>query len=320
MKKVILMPYELADAYALKTLYDYITSKSADTRFASAFLHKTNTDSRTKELLRHTAQDGDDNTNLYVTCYSDINKFPYDPFSAASLNVDICLLKNAVTPLSKEQKNALRNKYKIPLKQPLAVISYVNSVEHPDIRQLVKALAKDSLVCLVGEFSPFGLMKTPGFRPVTEHGVLKDYYAMADLAVNAANLQVDYKNMHNFVEATEGGPLFMVEPYYTGQYGYRELVSVGAIRKCNNLDDIINKAVKHLKAFSGNDCILEARSRHLEHCRQTYLPVIYNTILYILGELPTSPKSDLKCEQRHRWNNLPEPKKLNLVHPDTNWY
>jgi len=145
---------------------------------------------------------------------------------------------------------------------------------------------------------------------IDKYGVLKDYYAMANVAINAHNLQYT-PSLHNFVEATEGGPLFMVPSTKTAQYGYKQLVNAGAIVECKDLDDLVRKVEGFLRNFEDNTTVIEARARHLNLSRENYLPVILAKIMELIGEDIIPPESDLIITQFGG--------RVRLMHPESSW-
>ncbi|RMF54925.1 hypothetical protein D6745_03740 [Candidatus Woesearchaeota archaeon] len=308
-KNVLFQVRELADLYALKTLYDFLSEHLPENGLnANLFFGGFINTERAREVLASSPTAEQLNSiDAVVGCYSDIG-------DCGDLSIDISILKNSVAPLTDEEKTELRKKYDIPSDRPVLVIGYADFSR--ELARIVEEASKFANVYLVGcvDVESLGLSKKAKrrVRSVQKHGVLKDYYAVADATINAHNISPSSAPLHNFVEATEGGPLFMVPPSDTAQYGYRQLVSAGAIIECDDLDDLIGRVLAHLQHFSGNDYVLEKRAQHLRRTRETYLPVVVAQLRRMLGEDAEVPESDLKIVNRGRG--------VRLMHPDTQWY
>jgi len=116
--------------------------------------------------------------------------------------------------MSDQDKMELKQKYGVDSQGPIGVIGYAESSLY--VKKVVKAVSKYATVYLVGrnniDHYDFSTEEKSNVHAVETKGVLRDYYAMADVAINDRNLVGSYETLHNFVEATEGGPLFMVHP------------------------------------------------------------------------------------------------------------
>lgn len=309
-KNLLLHVRELADLYALKTLYDYLAQKRAEGSLdAKVFFGGSIYSERSREVLQNApTRDQFQNSSIdaVVSFYSDIG-------GGGDLEIDISILKNSVAPMSNGEKAELKQKYGVKSKEPVLVIGYASP--SPDVVEVVEAASKHATVYLVGygkkedyHLSPEAKAKV---HVVDKHGVLKDYYAMADVAINANNLRHLSAPLHNFVEATEGGRLFMIPSSNLAQYGYRQLVNAGVIVECTDLDDLVGKVEDSLRNFNGNSRVVEARARHLMQTRDTYLPVILAKIMQLAGEDTPVPDSDLDITQNG--------KRVKIMHPDSNW-
>jgi hypothetical protein len=303
---------ELADSYALITLYDYIKESTA-AQFAFPPIQEND---RCKnalagvprwELNHREAQSLD----LIISTVSDVKRGGTK--AKTNVDVDIAILKNCVLPMPEKEKAALREKYGIGNERPIVVVGYADSSR--EVETLVKKLSRHADLYLVGptSLSVIGAEHNDSVHAVRTWGVLKDYYAIADLAINAHNLEKNQKPMHNFVEATEGGPLLMVPPENTMQYGYHTLVDTKAIVECKNLADIISRAKRMLKEFQGNEAHNAARTAHLMRTRENYLPVIEAYIRQALGEDIAVPQSDLDVVKSYTGT------RVRIMHPETDW-
>ncbi len=309
-KNLLLHVRELADLYALKTLYDYLAKTRADGNLDVRVFFGGSIDSeRSREVLQNApTRDQFQNSSIdaVVSCYSDIG-------GGGDLEIDISVLKNAVAPMSKEEKAELKQRYGVKSKEPVLVIGYASP--SPDVVKVVEAASKHATVYLVGYGKKDDYHLSPEAKDkvhvVDKHGVLKDYYAMADVAINANNLRHSSAPLHNFVEATEGGRLFMIPFSNLAQYGYRQLVNAGVIAECTDLGDLVDRVQDTLRNFDGNERVIEARARHLTRTRDAYLPVILAKIMQLAGEETALPDSDLDITQTG--------KRVRIMHPDSNW-
>ena len=311
-RTILLEADELADAYALRTLYDYLKFNSFEERNdveivfdqESSEYHKTVLKD-CKFLERDVSSD-----DLLIRTYSDINRILCA--DCIDLRIDISILKNCAFFLSSEEKLRLRWKYKLETEKPVLVVGYAD-VNAENVKELVREVRSLSEVYLLFSNNPF---KLAGSHSIKKYGVLRDYYAMADASVNAANLVIDIDVMHNFVEATEGGPLFMVSPdeKYRKQFGYKELSRKKLIRICRSFDDLLNKLTAYLdrpleEIIEEKREHLGKRANYLMRMRKKYLPDIESVIEKILGEKGNTLNSGLILERN---NYL-------LKHPETDW-
>lgn len=308
MKTVQFYVGELAEAYGLKTLYDYVKTVAMN---ADIFFYNGCSRSRSTEILAGCEQKFlATNIDLEVCGFADISHYSND--ASRTLRVDLAILKNCAVPLTAEQKSQLRKKYGIDNARPVLVVGFADS--SCELASVVEELCKEANIYLVGNQYdlPLNWHKIYGnFHTVTTHGVLKDYYAIADLAITACDLQKRTSHLHNFVEATEGGPLFLVKPGNTAQYGYKELKQAGAIQECDSLDELIKRASAFVRDFNGNEDHVVKRTTHIQETRKKYLPAIVAHMHWLLGRKIRIPKSDLRLKDQ-RINQL-------LCHPDTKW-
>ncbi len=308
---IVLSPKELADTYGLKTLYDYLRASNPSWQL---FFWNYDTYGRSSKIFEgvETKSDDDASIDTVVTCFSDI---PNKPVSKPNVVIDLSILKNCVVPLSIEERLALKQKYGVPDNKPVVVVSYAH--ETPEVTYLVEKLRDCVELYVVGTFSEEftkNMAQFPQVHLVAERGILKDYYAMADAAINAVNLRADSSPLHNFVEATEGGPLFMVPARGYPQYGYRQLVERGVIRECQDFMDIAAQVKEYLENFSGNEGHRAKRAEHLAASRTKYLPVIAAALEYLLGKresLPESGEQELGIKVKDNF--------IVISHPETNW-
>ena len=313
-RNVSLHTGELSEVYAFKTLYDYILSNTVQDKepLQISFDGFARTP-RAKEVLGERAMVPSRNplgNTLRVGCYSDVS-------ASGHLSIDMSILKNCTQQNPQEEKNILRSKYGVPSDLPVLVLSYISKLE--GLEYSINYLSEFSRVYIVGDirgFEPkYHDIKMPErVHAISKRGILKDFYAMADVSINATNLVPNIRHLHNFVEATEGGPLFMVPNISGPQYGYKQLVSGKSIVECSGVDDIISRVKTYItKESSSAKARLQSRADHIIHTREKYLPPILDTIQKLAKhENVKSIDTDLKLEV------FPS-QKLVITHPDTSW-
>ena len=192
------------------------------------------------------------------------------------------------------------------------------------MRTIAPKLSDNALIYMVGSINTEVLAEVVKKNVVIieEFGVLRDYYSLADLAIINSNISpgTDTRHLHNFVESCSGGPLFIVNPANTAQYGYRQLVRRGVLREAANRDDLISKVEEYLKAPEGEK-VREQRRQHLEQSRELYLNDLMKLIKKLLRISNEELKSDLQFSELGYQN--PEGKfvlaGLRVIHPETFW-
>src|SRR5574341_2679245 len=98
-EQVVLNPHELADAYALKTLYAHLVANGVDASFAK-YDFGLNNFGCLIGLPKRDAGDG-----LVVGTLSAISVMH------KGISIDISVLKNSVMPMDREQKDELKRQY-----------------------------------------------------------------------------------------------------------------------------------------------------------------------------------------------------------------
>lgn len=311
-RNILLRVRELSELYALKTVYDYIAQKTESSLNGRVFFCGSIDSERSREVLQNAPARRRlelPSLDAVVSCYSDIG-------GGGDLEIDSSILKNCVAPMSDSDKVDLKKKYGVELSGPVLVIGYASP--SPDVIKVVQAASKHATVYLVGDGKQENYHLNPEAKArvhtIEKHGVLKDYYAMADVAINAHNLRHTSAPLHNFVEATEGGCLLMVPSSNTAQYGYKQLVTAGVIVECADLDDLAARAEYSLRNFDrdSNTRIVEARARHLTQSRDRYLPVIFSKIMGLIEE-------DIRILDSEDLEITLEEGRMRIMHPDSNW-
>ncbi len=307
---ITLTTRELADTYALRTLYDCLKEEEFD---ADLFFREQDLGPRCREII--TGCPIIDpycprNIHANICVYSDLSRTARR--GNTNLEIDISILKNCAKPTTPEEKEQLRKKYDVPSDKPVLVIGYASSGLSVDT--LIEALAAHTHIYTIGSLSRTTLPRLPEdahVECVTRVGVLKDYYALADVAVNAENLFANGNQLHNFIEATAGGPLFMIPLMAPPQqYGYKELVQKKVIRESQTLEKLIQK-IKQYISSPNPEKYQRTRNNHLQETRHTYIPLIIEYLDYLLGRRHFPPRSHLHVEKGSTT--------LRITHPDTDW-
>jgi hypothetical protein len=253
-------------------------------------------------------------TDIYLGGYSDVIGS-----GLSNLHIDLSILKNCVKPLNEDERKQLRERYEIPLEEKILVIGCPSYSSQKGLGNDIVKLAKscsDAEVYLVGTSELGRLEELAPLRRIETRGVLRDYYAMADAALINCNLRKGGNYLHNFIEATEGGPLFLVKPSNTAQYGYKELVEQGVIRELENSNCIIHNVNEYLNSPRGEE-IRESRRQHLELSRRKYLKDLHSLMNKILGKEHAPFESDLELEFHRR--HYDQFDILRVIHPETSW-
>ncbi len=302
---------ELADIYALQNLFHHLPNE-IQSNIAFIGSHKILEQYREK-LEGYPMQDSPSLLTGYVGVIRDVGKSGAE--LVGSVNIDLALLRCLAVPLDEKEKAGLRDKYQIPSDRPVVVIGRASHLNHEETIRIAQELSEDAYVVLVGNTPPnyFPLLGIVRFE--TRYGVLMDYYALSDANIDTSYLAPRSSPLycigflHNFIEATEGGPLFMLPQVNSIQFGYRELVEAGSIVECTDLDDIILNAMYHLHNPTAMEHAQKKRSGFLTDTQERYLPVILAHIQRLLGHAVQIPSSDLVQTNTAQG--------VDLMHPDT---
>lgn len=327
MKKLIFSPYDgFADVYTMNTLYDFLVSREfkAELVYESHRLKVLcpceNKLNKLIELIGKRRTDEEfsrDISDIILKGHSDINEGS-GGLQNRRITIDHSILKNCVKPLTEDERKQLREKYKVPSDKPVVVLGCHTTSGNEDLaHQVMLKLKEETRAYVVG--STYFVQKNipQGITVVCEQGVLKDYYAMADISLMIDNLgdKKYQETLHNFIEATEGGPLFISKPYDKKQFGYKQLLELGVIKSANGEEDLVAKIKSYLANPNGEE-LREKRRKHLEKCREIYL----NDLLRILNRLFNF--SEEKCTSNlmvYFVDNMHSKTNLRIVHPETYW-
>lgn len=322
----------LADVYSFATLYNYFVEHDFPAEFQIAYVD--NRDCEVFESLleksvelkvvsgMNCSETVQDTSNLVLSAYSDVSGRLQDK----NLQIDLSILKNCVKPLTEDKRKQLRQRYEIPEGKQILVVGCPAYDYHGDLslREIVPKLYDDALIYMVGSINTevlSDLVKEKA-KIIEKYGVLRDYYSLADLAIINSNISsgTDTRHLHNFVEACEGGPLFLVKAHNDSQYGYRQLVNRGVLREAANRDDLISKVKEYLKSPFREE-IVEQRKQHLEQSRELYLKDLMKLVKKLLRISNEEFESDLQYVETGYQN--PEGKQvlvgLRVIHPETFW-
>ena len=313
-KKIIFEVGELSDAYALKTLYDYLKETEFERKKDVQIYFRASNLKNFSSILNGCIKNESEcelGTSLYVQTFSD---FSYTIHDKNNLLIDASILKNCAMPMKEEDKRKARELLGIKTELPVLVISYAKACWW-EVKEFIGKINTNSEIYIIDGFHENSL--PANVHSIDIWGMLRAYYAMADVAVNAANLDNRGHYLHNFIEATEGGPLFMVPPEerYRKQFGYKELSDLGVIRNCECAEDLIEKVSKYLQRLieqihTENEEHSRKRTKHIVQSREKYLPIIESEIEKMLNNEPSrSGELQIRNQGNERF----------LQHPETKW-
>ncbi|MBU1974805.1 MAG: hypothetical protein KKG59_00200 [Nanoarchaeota archaeon] len=355
MQKVLLNVNESHDIHTMKSLYNHLASSDLEAQ-VGIFLHPRMRDSKTEQRFFSDVPvlEYEQSIDLVVNDFSDLN---CPCIGLNNLEIDRSILRSIIEPTSLEEKSDLREKYGMQTTQPSVVIDYDCAhlmVGH--VNALIKALYQDAHIYVIGSKYLFQTYKIKDQFHAGEqkvHLVLRnkqrDYYAMADLALNSSHLTGWFGRgpLFNFMEATEGAPLLMAREYGMKIFGFHELVEAGVIKQfeirrgregklkegshteayfkaqgeCGeqflNCEgdittlDIIDYARGFLESFKGNEEHVNSRAEFIRQAQSTYHPIILSHIRHRLGQNGKPENANLVIAE-NEWSTR-------LQHPDTKW-
>ena len=319
-KNIALRVNEIADAYALETLYHEIKDEFKDDNvyFSPSYGWQA-----VKDILRKYPQIPNYESGLYsskpdlvIQAHSDrtedLSRYERGPFRTLAIDISILkACKNLPTPRKCEQ---IKQEYDLKNKEkPLAVLGMANSVEkfiEPQ-KKLVQKIGQHAHIAVSDSFKmlqrswDLNEEELKNLTEISGHGHLAGLYAVADLAFCANNLIKSRGRLNNFYEQAQGGPIFFIPSENTKQYGYNKLVDMELIRPCSNLDDIMGQSQSYIEEFKGNPKKMKNQHRrkwlaHQKKTRAKFMPQISEHIKYLLG----SGKAK---------------KMFTFIHPDSDW-
>lgn len=332
----VLLNDGLADVYAFATLYDFMVEKNFDADL-TFFYDSDYACDFFKKLIQSSLDEKISVPDFfrkpeYIFREYDAQLAGFSDLTSGTdsrkILIDLSILKNCVEPISENERKELRKKHDISLEEKVLVIGFPRFCEmgEQNMKKLIIALHSEISIYLVGDTHQ-GENCTPrkfrsSIKNVNSHGVLRDYYAMADIALINHNVVRNYRTMHNFIEATAGGPLFLVPPKVgrTAQYGYKQLVNRKVIREARSVNDLISQIKEYLENPAGEE-IREQRKQHLEHSRELYLNDLLKLINKFLRRDNKPFESDLLFvpNKYSASGNKVHLDSLKVIHPETIW-
>ena len=324
-----------ADIYAFATLYEFLIKNNFEADFKVSpsggkrgadfknFVERmVGVDTRLEVLPNYTAHYHPEKFDIIFKSYSDL------PLTLVSneLAIDLSILKNCVKSSSKEERMELRKKHNVPLEEKVIVLGFPGHCVYDVslLRKVISELFFEAKMYLVGttnfpKYLPeeaYSLVKNVYSRS----GLLRDYYALADVSLIHKNIGESDDSLHNFVEATAGGPLFLVKPQNSTQYGYKQLVQRRVIQEAENTEHLIKKVKQYLQNPE-EEYIREQRKQHLEKSRELYLTDLMRLLNKLLRISDEPLQSDLQFISDMY---SPSRKKiyldrLRIIHPRTVW-
>ena len=332
-RNISLRAGELADAYALKTLYNELKSIFPNDHLYFSLAPRSGIPPEIFEgypVLKHGIIQPDYELNkskpsMVIMVRSDTTEdLPrLEGGKYRTLCIDASLLK-AMRPLpSNERCHEIKERYKLDgIERPLITLGwlgYYNKSIETVSKQ--KKRQTEKLISLLAERAH--LITTPGrcndssletydlsretlsnITDVPGWGHLADLYAVSDVALSWANFWKCGGNLNNFYEQTQGAPFFLVPTKNAKQYGYNEFVGQGLVRPCKDLEEITQKIIEFLDELGNNPQIKENHRQkwitHREKTRENYIPKISERIDWILN---SGRKSEV----------------FTYVHPESDW-
>ena len=325
-----------ADIYSFATLYEFLIKNNFEANFKISPSVQSSEDF--KNLVE---QNIGKNTRLGIISSGEYRYSPRDfdivlnsycdlpiHLTPNELAIDLSILKNCVEPTTREKKIELRKKYDVPLEEKVIVLGFPSpsSCEEYSLSKVISELFSKANLYLVGTTRIPSDLPKEARDLVTDvysrDGILKDYYALADVAMINWNIEKNNRTLHNFIEATAGGPLFLVPPDegFTKQYGYKQIVKRRVIREAENTDHLIKKVKQYLQNPE-EEYVREQRTLHLAQSRELYLTDLMRLLNKLLRISDEPFESDLQFISDIYSKSRKEIflNKLKIIHPQTVW-
>jgi hypothetical protein len=253
--------------------------------------------------------------NLVMMSYSDVledlSRYEYGPFRTFA--IDAALLKACKPILNDSQKNVILEKYGLKNNnKPIVVIGRIGYDENGKHQEIIKELLPYAKIITVAH-GDTGLKKyylpkltskeKDQVLDVEGRGKLADLYTISDLNISGYNLQRWNCQLTNFFEQTQNGPVMMVLPSFTKQYGFQTFLDEKMVMPCENVEEIIVKSKNYLKNFNSDikSKYIKKRTKFTTNTLNIEMPKILSTLEYVLNsgnEIElfkyTHPESDWK--------------------------
>lgn len=314
-KNIALRVSELADAYALETLYNEMKPLFPRDNIYFSVNYKSKESRRLLEkypqlengLIQPDYKLNNSDADLVIMARSDttedLSRYELGPYR--TLAIDAAVLKAMRKLPTPEQCMKIRGQFGLgKTDKPLIVIGWLGAYNNPrdkkgerekeQVKGLLALLTKHAHLvttpakCEMPVLRYCNLDETilSNITEVTALGELAKLYAIADIALSGHNFRQYGGNLNNFFEQSQRGPIFLVPTENPKQYGYREFVMQGLVRPCRNIEEIAEQTIKHLAQLKNNPQLKEEHRKkwlaHRKKTREQFLPEIFDRINWIL--------------------------------------
>ncbi|HYD03802.1 MAG TPA: hypothetical protein VEC16_05905, partial [Alphaproteobacteria bacterium] len=256
MKKIALRFSEVAEAYMMRTLNEYLHDKIDEKIHMYVPSGRTNLRNIIPKYIADQRGLMYLEPDLVIGPYSDVftNMKRYEGGPYRTFAIDAAILK-ACKPVPDEQGiRILKQKYNIQTNKPIFTIGfYPYGDDHKELDDIINSTINSTQIVIVatGDTSVkehyLNNIDKDKIIEVVGRGMLSELYAISDISLSA-NHTIRYNSqLKNFFEMTQGGPTFMVPTTQNKQYGYKHFVEQGYVIECRNVRSMINKINKHLK-------------------------------------------------------------------------
>ncbi|MDP2750633.1 MAG: hypothetical protein Q8O89_07420 [Nanoarchaeota archaeon] len=294
-KNITLVVGDMASCYAQRTLYDHLSENPIFNISLREEMHAVSNHNILPSSLLTTEP------GFSVGMHHD---FPTG--KPANVEIDVAILKNCAKPYTEAQKAEIKTKFGIKKDETVITIGYPQT--NAQLAKRIFDVFKNTKIFASGT-SSCSFENYMSHVTFTGLGLLKQAYAVADIALDGSCIDTSKNRMHNFVEMTEGGPLFFVPPTETRQYGYQTFVDIGIMNICKDAEEIIGRIKTYLENTEPDEHV-KKRAEHIQDAREKYLPVIESIILNKLG-LADVIESDLTITEINGCTRI--------LHPESNW-
>jgi len=323
-KNIALRVGEIADAYALETLYNEMKDVFPDKNIY--FSVHCNADTPRKMLEKYPLLEKGhiqpdyklvkSKPDLVVMVGSDttedLSRYEKGPFRI--LVIDAPLLKAMKKFPVPGQLRKIKKEYGLEnLQKPLAVMGWLpHGKDGEKAKKLITSLIPDVHFVVTPDRKGFPALKYMNLREeelasVTEVegiGHLAKLSAIADVSFSGWNLAKRGDRLNNFYEQSSGGPFFLTPTANTKQYGYKELVKQGLVIPCVDIEDIINQSTAFLEQLKQTPELKNQHKKkwlaHRNKTRRKFLPEIFDRIEWLL-------------------QSRKKPQIFTYIHPESDW-
>lgn len=303
-KNIALRVREMADAYALETLYHEMKPFFPNDNIY--FSVKNRAHNNTKDVAERYPYiaHGDyslhhSKPNLVVQVMSDTTEdlSRYELGPCRTLVIDAALLKAMRKLPSPKQLKKIKKEYNLDKEQrPIAVMGWIPYKEGKRAaKKLILSLIPDVRFVATPDRNGYPTLKYMKLKEdelahITEiegTGHLSKLHAISDISFSGYNARKHGGRLNNFYEQSQGSPFFLAPTANTKQYGYKNLVEQEIVRPCKNIEDIIEQSTTFLKQLKANPEIKKQHRKkwlaHRNKTRHEFLPKIFDRINWILN-------------------------------------